>query len=601
MKTSNTILILILICSNINILNAQNAPIATIGEVATSDTIAVVPITVTGFSNISVCDLTLNYNPEIATVTSVTLGPGVMYTFFIPDFETPGTILLSWFYFQGLTLPDDSVFVYITFERVNYGFSDIVFDNSLPDNCLWADANSNSLNDIPNSTYYIDGSLAFEMINAPITSVPDIEECQGVTSVDIPVIVSDFDEIGAFTLTMQYDASVFSYQSFTNNSGFPGLEVIENSPGTIVAEGLTLAPEGFSLTNNSTLFTVHFDNQGGSTGLTWLDLGESCEYMSPAPVFEIMNDSPQSSYYINGSFTELPVPSPAGIIEGPSGGTVCQGESGVVFSIAPISFANSYEWTLPEGATIDSGEGTPEISVSFSDNAVSGDVSVYGINECGNGTISPLFPLVVDILPYITIQPVSPDTVYAGDGTASFSVIATGSNLVYQWQEYTDDWTDISDGGVYSGTLTSLLTITDPPVSMNGNHYRCIVGGSCDPPAISDGNAVLTVVLNTGFDMLNHKENTGNDILKFGSYPNPFSDKISFTYVLPSKGRVVIKIANVYGQEIAVLADQIESKGNHLLQFDAMKLIPEFYMAVITFYGDKDIITSTLKIISDNK
>jgi hypothetical protein len=600
MKTFNTLLIFILICPNINILDAQNAPIATIDEVTTSDTIAVVPITVTGFSNISVCDLTLNYNPEIATVSSVSLGPGVMQTFFIPDFETPGTILLSWFYFQGLTIPNDSVFINITFERVNYGFSAIGFDNSLPDNCLWADVNSNTLNDVPNSTYYIDGSVAFEMINAPITSAPVIEACQGTASVDMPVIVSDFNQIGAFTLTMQYDASVFSYQSFTNNSGFPDLEVTENSPGTIVAEGLSLAPEGFSLTNNSTLFTIHFDNQGGSTVITWLDLGESCQYMSPAPVYEIMNDSPQYSYYINGSFTELPVPSPAGTIEGPSGGTVCQGESGVIFSVEPISFANSYEWTLPEGATIESGDGTPEISVSFSDNAVSGDVSVYGINECGDGTTSPLFPLVVDISPYITTQPVSPETVYAGDGTALFSIIATGSDLVYQWQENVEYWTDLTDNSIYSGTQSSVLTITDPPVTMNGNHYRCIVSGSCEPPAISDGNAVLSVVLNTGFDKLNYQENT-DDLLKFGSYPNPFSDAIAFTYFLPSKGRVVIKIANIYGQEIAVLADQIESKGNHLLQFNAMKLITGFYMAVITFYGDKDIIISTHKIISNNK
>ena len=591
-----------LLCMSYYFISAQNAPISAIGTVETYNDTAIVSITVTNFSNIGGCDLLFNYDPTFAVATSVTLGPGIGQFFFGSDIGTPGIISVTWVFYQpgnpGLSLPDNSVFLNITFERANYGYSAIEFDHSLPDNCLWADGDFDELNDIPYSTYYINGSIAFEMIYAPITSAPSIEGCQGLTSLDIPVTVSEFYQIGAFNLTLQYDDQVFSYQSFINNSGFPGLVVFGTNPGEIHINGLSDEPGGVTLQNNSVLFTVQFFNLGGSSAINWLDNGESCEYKGPAPDYELRNDIPQSFFYLNGSFTELPFPAEAGVITGPAEGSVCQGENGVVFSIAPIPYANSYQWTLPEGATIESGEGTHEIIVSFSGNAVSGDVSVYGINECGNGLSSPAFSVIVEMAPSIIIQPVSPDTVYAGAGIASFSVTASGTDLTYQWQEYTDDWADITDAGVYSGSATSILTITNPPVSMNNNFYRSIVSGYCEPPAISDGFAKLSVVIFTGFDTNNSGVNHGYDCLEFKSFPNPFSEKISFTYLPPSKGTVTIVIANIYGEKVAILTKKIATIEDNLLTAHTKQLKPGIYIATITFKNEKTIITNTLKIIA---
>jgi hypothetical protein len=602
MKILISTLITGVICLTLNMLTAQNAPISTIGTVATYNDSATVSVTVTDFTNIGACDLKIIYDSTVAKATIVELGPGVGQFFFLTDVDTIGKIYVSWLFFQygipGLTLPDNSVFLNITFERINYGYAAIEFDNSSPDNCLFTDENYDILNDLPYSTYYIDGSISFMMIDAPITSAPVIESCPGLSIVDIPVSVSGFNQVGAFTLTMQYSASVFTFQSFSNVSGFPNLEVIENSPGTIVAEGISNEPEGVTLADNSTLFTIYLGNLGGLTALTWLDLGESCAYYGPAPFYELRNDDPQSSFYINGSFTELPLPSQAGMITGPLGGIVCQGDSNVVFSIAPIPFATGYDWELPEGAIIDMGEGTPEISVSFNDSALSGNVSVFGTNNCGNGLASPFFPVVVNIAPSIIVQPVSPDTINAGDGTVTFSVTAVGADLSYQWQEFTTSWSDITDGEWYSGTSTSLLTITNPPITMNGNKYRCIVSGSCEPPAISDGNATLSVVIPSGFDEWNTAEYYGNESLKFNSFPNPFSDKITFAYVTPSKGTVNIAIVDMYGVIVSDITDQIETQGYHKLFFNANHLIPGVYIASITFKNDTMIIRGQLITIS---
>ncbi|WP_241273995.1 DUF4347 domain-containing protein [Belliella calami] len=51
----------------------------------------------------------------------------------------------------------------------------------------------------------------------------------------------------------------------------------------------------------------------------------------------------------------------------------------------------------------------------------------------------------------------------------------SSQGLRYGWQESTDDgdsWTDISNGGVYSGANTNTLTITDPELSYNGYLFR---------------------------------------------------------------------------------------------------------------------------------
>ncbi len=77
--------------------------------------------------------------------------------------------------------------------------------------------------------------LAFSMQkisaqNAPVTTAPIITSCPG-TLLGIPVTVSGFNNIGALSLTLNYNAAALSYQSFANNSGFPGLTVSGTIPG----------------------------------------------------------------------------------------------------------------------------------------------------------------------------------------------------------------------------------------------------------------------------------------------------------------------------------------------------------------------------------
>jgi hypothetical protein len=85
------------------------------------------------------------------------------------------------------------------------------------------------------------------------------------------------------------------------------------------------------------------------------------------------------------------------------------------------------------------------------------------------------------------------------DKVATFTAVTTGGTgpFSYQWQVSTNNgnppWTNVTNGGVYSGATTATLTITAPPVSMSGYQYRVLVNGAAPCAAAISRSAILTV------------------------------------------------------------------------------------------------------------
>ncbi len=94
----------------------------------------------------------------------------------------------------------------------------------------------------------------------------------------------------------------------------------------------------------------------------------------------------------------------------------------------------------------------------------------------------------------ITSQPVNAIVCSTG-GVATFSVTAAGAGpFTYQWQvSYNGPWSNITNGGIYSGATTPTLTITNPPASMNGYYYRVVINGTATCGTTSSMLATLTV------------------------------------------------------------------------------------------------------------
>lgn len=81
---------------------------------------------------------------------------------------------------------------------------------------------------------------------------------------------------------------------------------------------------------------------------------------------------------------------------------------------------------------------------------------------------------VISCAPTITTQPVSQSV--CGASTASFTVAADGAASI-QWQvNNSGTWTNISNGGDYSGATSNTLTISNP-ASYDGKSYRAVALG----------------------------------------------------------------------------------------------------------------------------
>lgn len=114
------------------------------------------------------------------------------------------------------------------------------------------------------------------------------------------------------------------------------------------------------------------------------------------------------------------------------------------------------------------------------------DTSVFGtamVNVLGG-----------DIAPTISVNPAS-KSIPPGKGT-SFSVTANGSaTLAYQWQVSANggvSFTNLSNGGIYSGVTTATLVLSaGTTTAYNSFQYRCVVTNSAG--SATSAAAILTV------------------------------------------------------------------------------------------------------------
>ena len=96
-------------------------------------------------------------------------------------------------------------------------------------------------------------------------------------------------------------------------------------------------------------------------------------------------------------------------------------------------------------------------------------------------------PGPLNTAPAVTSQS-GDESVCSGDN-ASYSVLASGSGVSFQWQENTGSgYINLSNGGIYSGVTTPSLSLTGVSQAENGNLYRCVISGTCSPQAVSQGS-----------------------------------------------------------------------------------------------------------------
>ncbi|HPH86371.1 MAG TPA: gliding motility-associated C-terminal domain-containing protein [Ferruginibacter sp.] len=171
------------------------------------------------------------------------------------------------------------------------------------------------------------------------------------------------------------------------------------------------------------------------------------------------------------NFANLPPLSAPGPVNGPT--TVCFNASGIVFHTSPQPGVISYQWTVPAGASIVSGQGDTLIVVDFG-SATSGNIEVFSSNSCQFSTIgSQLF---------VTVSTAPVPTASLGASTSGpicqgvpviFTAIATGAGSASVSYQFNVNGNSVQNSSINSYTSSGLS---------NGDIITCIVtvsGNSC--------------------------------------------------------------------------------------------------------------------------
>lgn len=194
---------------------------------------------------------------------------------------------------------------------------------------------------------------------------------------------------------------------------------------------------------------------------------------------------------VNAQFTTQPV-----------NDTACSGSTAQFSAVAGGTGPFTYQWqvsTTGTGGTytnIISGpySGTTSATLNItSTTGLNGYAYRVNMTNSGGATISNGATLLVDVgVPTIGVQP-NNAAICPNGGTIFTAAASNGVKIAFKWQVSTDggsNYSNITDGGVYSGSETNSLTITGAPVTMYGYRYRMTATNQCGT-ANSNG-AILT-------------------------------------------------------------------------------------------------------------
>ena len=254
----------------------------------------------------------------------------------------------------------------------------------------------------------------------------------------------------------------------------------------------------------------------------------------------------------------------------PTGLALCQGSS-ATFSVTAAGAGLTYQWEIStnSGSTwnpIPSANAASYVisSVATSDNNNQFRCTVTG--TCGNVT-SNAATLQVSANITISTQPTSQTVCEAT--TISFTSGAAGSGITYQWQVSTDGGTtysNLSNGGVYSGATAATLTVTGVLPTQNGYRFRTVASnGTCTPgisnaatlsvntfPSINTqptsvtvcegGNATFSVAATTGVGVLSYQWQFSTNGITYTNIPGATSSSYSITGAVVGQNNYVFRV-----------------------------------------------------------
>ncbi|MBB6609733.1 DUF3494 domain-containing protein [Pontibacter sp. Tf4] len=191
-------------------------------------------------------------------------------------------------------------------------------------------------------------------------------------------------------------------------------------------------PAGWTIISgqNTTTITVKV---GSGTGTISVKAKGSC------------GDGPAKSLTVQ---PQINIPATPAAITGPD--EVCKSQAELTYSVTPVAGVTNYSWSVPQGWTIVSGQGTATIKVTAG--TTPGDITVKATNDCGTST-AQIKAVKVSIEAPATPGPITgPATVCGGQQSITYSIAAVTGATSYEWSA--PGWT------ITSGQGTTTITVT---------------------------------------------------------------------------------------------------------------------------------------------
>lgn len=163
----------------------------------------------------------------------------------------------------------------------------------------------------------------------------------------------------------------------------------------------------------------------------------------------------------------------------------------------------------------------------------------------------------------------------------------------------TKDGTGVDGAIVYaavsSGAIPVNFTVTgsDGSYNLDGLTQDDFILFADKPDYVPTGNTSATINYSTGgtttvpdltFDGVTTTEPGSGaastvpaKLALYQNYPNPFNPSTHIQYDLPHDARVVLRVFNVIGQEVAVLSNENQTAGSHSIEFNASQLPSGIY------------------------
>ncbi len=157
---------------------------------------------------------------------------------------------------------------------------------------------------------------------------------------------------------------------------------------------------------------------------------------------------------------------------------VCSEATGVNYDATPVAGAFNYEWTVPAGATIVSGQGTTAITVDFG--TTEGDISVTAEDSCGVSATATTIGVTFLSLP-ATPGAITGDDEFCVGESGAFSIDPVAGADTYSWL--------IPSGTISSGQGTNAITAD---LGNTGGTVGVTANNSCG----SSQTATLDIIVN---------------------------------------------------------------------------------------------------------